>query len=212
MKGYIFRTMGGKVLATKKVSKKKAEPYPDKKSKAKKKKGKEGGKPRAPPAYALFLRDYRGSDETKRRVEELAKENGREPESNDYMRVVGKMWRSATKKMKAPYEEESRKIKEKINKEYEEKKSAEIKKPKPAYIFFFKEHHPRVVKRMGSDVDNKVVVKTIGADWNKLSDEDKQVYKEMAVKDKERYNREKEAKEKEDASKEEEKEEEEEEE
>ncbi|XP_076938915.1 high mobility group B protein 15-like [Bidens hawaiensis] len=73
------------------------------------------------------------------------------------------------------------------------RKKSEIRKRDPAhpkpnrsgYNFFFAEHHARL-KSLHTGKD-RAVSRMIGEEWNKLTESEKAVYQEKAVKDKERY-------------------------
>lgn len=60
-----------------------------------------------------------------------------------------------------------------------------IKKPRSAYIFFIKENRD-VVKKDNPNAPTSELIKVLAQQWRSLDDEGKEVYKEMAAKDKER--------------------------
>ncbi|XP_071706373.1 high mobility group B protein 15-like [Rutidosis leptorrhynchoides] len=76
------------------------------------------------------------------------------------------------------------------------RKKSEMRKRDPAhpkpnrsgYNFFFAEQHARL-KLLHTSKD-RAISRMIGEEWNKLTESDKAVYQEKAVKDKERYKRE----------------------
>ncbi|XP_035838716.1 high mobility group B protein 15 isoform X2 [Helianthus annuus] len=73
------------------------------------------------------------------------------------------------------------------------RKKCEMRKRDPAqpkpnrsgYNFFFSEHHARL--RLLHTGKDKAISRMIGEEWNKLTESEKAVYQEKAVKDKERY-------------------------
>ena len=65
------------------------------------------------------------------------------------------------------------------------------KKPKPGYMFFSQERR-KTLKVEQPTVSITDASKIIGAEWKKLTEEDRRPYEELASKDRERYKKEKE--------------------
>lgn len=65
------------------------------------------------------------------------------------------------------------------------------KKPKSGFMFFSQERR-KTLKEEQPNVSITDASKIIGAEWKKLSEEDKRPYDELAQKDRERYRKEKE--------------------
>ena len=60
------------------------------------------------------------------------------------------------------------------------------KRPLSAYFFFIQERR-ETLKKEKPNLDNKELIKTMGEEWNKLSDEEKKPYSKKADADKKRY-------------------------
>ncbi len=60
------------------------------------------------------------------------------------------------------------------------------KRPLSAYFFYIQERREALKKEKPS-LDNKELIRTMGEEWNKLSDEEKKPYSKMAENDKKRY-------------------------
>lgn len=60
------------------------------------------------------------------------------------------------------------------------------KRPLSAYFFYIQERRETLKKEKPS-LENKELIKTMGEEWNKLSDEDKKPYVKKAEADKKRY-------------------------
>lgn len=64
------------------------------------------------------------------------------------------------------------------------------KKAISAYFFYIQERR-EALKKEKPNLDNKEIIKTMGAEWNALSDEKKKPYVAKAEADKKRYDEEK---------------------
>ena len=64
------------------------------------------------------------------------------------------------------------------------------KKALTAYFFFMSERRPEL-KKEKPNLDHKQIIFELGAEWNKLKEEDKQKYKLKAEEDRKRYEKEK---------------------
>ena len=60
------------------------------------------------------------------------------------------------------------------------------KRPLSAYFFYIQERR-EALKKEKPNLDNKELIRTMGEEWNKLSDEEKKPYSKMAENDKKRY-------------------------
>ncbi len=60
------------------------------------------------------------------------------------------------------------------------------KRPLSAYFFFIQERRESL-KKEKPNLDNKELIKAMGEEWNKLSDEEKKPYSKKAEADKKRY-------------------------
>ena len=60
------------------------------------------------------------------------------------------------------------------------------KRPLSAYFFFIQERR-ETLKKEKPNLDNKELIKAMGEEWNKLSDEEKKPYSKKAEADKKRY-------------------------
>ena len=79
----------------------------------------------------------------------------------------------------------SKEKKEKKQKRAKKDKDAP-KRPLSAYFFYIQERRETLKKEKPS-LDNKELIRTMGEEWNKLSDEEKKPYSKMAENDKKRY-------------------------
>ena len=87
----------------------------------------------------------------------------------------------ATKKAASP---------KKAVKKAPKKEKSDIKRPKSAYMFFFMEERPNIVKKNPS-MGVADVAKEVGAAWKKKSEKEKAPYEKKAAEDKARYETEK---------------------
>ena len=60
------------------------------------------------------------------------------------------------------------------------------KRPLSAYFFYIQERR-EALKKEKPDLDNKELIRTMGEEWNKLTDEEKKPYTKKAEADKKRY-------------------------
>ena len=60
------------------------------------------------------------------------------------------------------------------------------KRPLSAYFFYIQERR-EALKKEKPNLENKELIKTMGEEWNKLSDEEKKPYVKKAEADKKRY-------------------------
>ena len=60
------------------------------------------------------------------------------------------------------------------------------KRPLSAYFFYIQERR-ETLKKEKPNLENKELIKTMGEEWNKLSDEEKKPYVKKAEADKKRY-------------------------
>ena len=84
-------------------------------------------------------------------------------------------------------------------KDKKEKKTKKTKKDKDApkraisAFFFYNKERREKLKKEQPNLDNKEIIKTMSAEWNKLSDDKKKPYIQKAEADKKRYEAEKKA-------------------
>ena len=84
-------------------------------------------------------------------------------------------------------------------KEKKEKRTKKAKKDKDApkraisAFFFYNKERREKLKKEQPNLDNKEIIKTMSAEWNKLSDDQKKPYVQKAEADKKRYEAEKKA-------------------
>ena len=84
-------------------------------------------------------------------------------------------------------------------KEKKEKRTKKAKKDKDApkraisAFFFYNQERREKLKKEQPNLDNKEIIKTMSAEWNKLSDDQKKPYIQKAEADKKRYEAEKKA-------------------
>ena len=159
----------------------------------KNKEPKDSSKPKkTKSAYMFYCADKR---------EEIKKKLGSDAKPKDILSELGKSWQELQNSFEndesvlSKYKELSEKDKERYNIEMEKyngtnnKKSSEHKKPKSSYIYFCSEYRASLKSK---DLKPQEVTKELGVMWGKLKSENNDGYQkfvQMAIEDKERYNK-----------------------
>lgn len=148
---------------------------------------------RARPAYQFFCNEKR---------KELQEEN-EDLQFGDVNKMLGEMWGNLSDKERRPYEKKAEEDKKRYHKQFdaaEQKAIASgeyspnplrnIKKPRTSYLCYSTDPSIRkkYSKKAGGDI--KELMRILGAQWKKMSNDEKQPYIELAEEDKLRYEKE----------------------
>jgi len=150
------------------------------------KKKKDPNAPKRPlTAYMLYSQEVRPG----------LKEKNPGKSVTDIAKLIGVQWNNLPQTQKNKFVTRAAVNKEKYDKEFavyktEKDKHAAPKRPRTSYIYFSLYQRPLILKD-DPKIDVTEVAKIIGKIWKTLTDTQKQQYKDMAAKDKTRYEKEK---------------------
>jgi len=159
---------------------------------AKRKKAEKAGPKRPLSAYMFFCKDSRPG----------LKEANPELTFGELGKLLGKNWQAMGKTERTPYDESSKKDKERFESEggsaaiaaaqgknTKPKKAAKKggpKRPLSAYMYFSQAMRPKL-KEEEPDLSFAELGKAIGAKWKSATDDEKSKFNKMAATDKQRY-------------------------
>jgi len=172
------------------TKKRKAPPKKEKKErKPREKKEKKDKGPKKPlSAYMLYSAAHRAE----------VKEKNKDSKPTEVMKELGAMWKKASSDEKNKFEKLSEEDKERYRADCEKTgfkpakgtgKVKQPKKPRSAYNLYSGERQNELKSTITAFIER---TKAIAAEWKTLSADDKKKYEELAVKDKDRYEKDKE--------------------